>query len=203
MGLLGLLFGGMVAGSAVKCAAEDSYFKQRYMTFPNGVRWYIDRKGTAKLMDDTIIVCPTDDVVKDIHGNVIYSKLAEQNTYARSQATTESYQPYRYAVQNNPRTRNPATTDLRTGKVVARVEDYVRKDGTHEYRKWYLKDIYTEIYPGQDLTYVIKVNPDTYDFDDPGVLITKEEYDAIQNCPALNPRYPNLRYHKSAWRSEK
>ena len=76
MGLLGLLFGGMVAGSAVKCAAEDSYFKQQYSTFPNGVKFWIDRKGTARLMDGTIIVNPAGDVVEDIHGRVIYNRLA-------------------------------------------------------------------------------------------------------------------------------
>ena len=200
LGILGLLFTGK---SAVECAAENHYFKQRADKLPNGVGYWIDRKGQWRLCETNEAIFKDGTRFVDIHGKVIYDSNAEENKYAQKQAVSQPYQPYRYAVQNNPRTRNPATTDLRTGRVVAKVEDYCKKDGTHEYRKWYLKDIYTEIYPGQDLTYVIKVNPDTYDFDDPGVLITKEEYDAIQNCPALNPRYPNLRYHKSAWRSEK
>lgn len=199
-GALGLLF---AAGSGIRCASEDAYFKRQYMTFPNGVRYYLDRKGIAKLMDGTMIVCPTSDVVKDIHGNIIYDKNAEQNKNAQKRATSQPYQPYRYAVQNNPRTTNPATTDLKTGKVVAKVEDYVKKDGTHEYRKWYLKDIYAEVYPGQDLTYVLKVNADSYDRLSDGIRITKAEYDAINNCPALDPRYPNLRYHDNSHRWER
>ena len=197
LGILGLLFTGK---SAIECAAENHYFKQRADRLPNGVEYWIDRKGQWRLCKNNEAIFKDGTRFTDIHGKVIYDSNEEQNQYARSKVTEKPYQPYRYAVQNNPRTRNPATTDLRTGKVVARVEDYAKKDGTHEYRKWYLWDPCAEKYAGQDLTYVVKVNPDFYNINDPGILITKEEYDAINNCPGLNSY--NFRYHKNDYRSE-
>ena len=195
MGLLGaltLLFG---VGSGVKCAAEDSYWKKQVDTLPNGVRYYIDRLGKWRLIGSDEIITPfANGNVETLTGRIVYSRTQELNN-AAAQAVYSKPTRYRYAVQRNKRTKNPLTVDLNTGKAVAKVRQTIKKDGTVEYRKWYFYDLYTDIYPGQDLTYVIKVNPYDTRRNDPGVVITKEEYEAIQNCPGLNGN--NLSYHKS------
>lgn len=120
MGLLGLLFGGMVAGSAVKCAAEDSYFKQQYSTFPNGVKFWIDRKGTARLMDGTIIINPAGDVVEDIHGRVIYNRLAglKEKEVEEEKEVARKYGRTAYSINGSGGVHGRKTIELSTGRQI-------------------------------------------------------------------------------------
>lgn len=192
MGWLGnLLFGAAVGTSGVKAAMETAQNKRSPMKLPNGVPYYYDHSGRTYLMDGTQIFCSANDAVT-MNGRVVWSRKESMNDYAKAHAAKTG--KYRYAVQNNVRTSNPLTTDLNTGKGIGRVEARRLKDGSIEYRKFYFYDLYTDIYPGEDLRWVVKVDPSSVKSGDPGVVITKEEYDAINNCACLD-RWER-RYHK-------
>lgn len=202
MGLFGFLGLGMIVKSAIECASEDYQCKQQVTKLPNGLEYWRDRKGRMRSCQTGELIFYSNGVCKDIHGNILFDEKVLENKRVKEKALANKkpYQPYCYAVQHNSRTTNPATTDLVTGKVVARVEDYSKLDGTHEYRKWYLKDSFAESHPGEDLSFVIKESPCSYSILDDGILISKEEFDAINNCPGLN-QY-NFRYHRNDYRME-
>lgn len=192
MGWLGnLLFGAAVGTSGVKAAMETAQNKRSPMKLPNGVPYYYDHSGRTYLMDGTQIFCSANDAVT-MSGRVVWSRKESMNDYAKAHVSKTG--KYRYAVQVHPRADNPLTVDLNTGKGIARVEANTLKDGRVEYRKWYFYDLYAEeVYPGEDLTWVMKVAPNSIKRGDPGIVITKEEFDAINNCPGINRC--NSRYH--------
>ena len=191
-GIFAALWGLMYAGSSIGAALDNAECKQRKTTFDNAVTYYRDRKGTARLMDGTPILLAADGTVTNCKtGEVIYSKKEHANSLAREKTVKNKF---RYAVQNHPRCWEPATVELDTGKVIAKIAALPVDNERIEYRKWYLYDVYREHYgPYDDLTYVLKVHPNDVKADDPGVVITKEEFDAIRNCPTLNSY--NFRYH--------
>lgn len=168
MGLLGLLFGGMVAGSAVKCAAEDSYFKQQYSTFPNGVKFWIDRKGTARLMDGTIIVNPAGDVVEDIHGRVIYNRLAGLKEKEERENIESAKKHNRAIYIKKVDLINYEAIEIATGKVVEKIMvDCTNNKFGVKYRNdstWHMLPSYAEALRYKD--YGVGA-PFFYDVDEP------------------------------------
>lgn len=190
-GLFALLWGAIVGGAAVGEKIEDAKCKQNVYNLPNGICYYFDRKGQQRLMDGTLILAFGDGDYKTIDGRLLYSRKAEENRIAVSKVANNKY---RYATQqNHPRCRGFATVELSTGKIIAKVAEYKKRDGSYEYRKWYFKDLY----PGKsdkELEVYTKPESTNYDMDDEGIVISAEEFNAINTCATL-PGYENTRVH--------
>lgn len=185
MSLLGgLIFGAIFGGSAIKCAAENAECKKKIHYLPNGLGYWYDRKGSARLEDGTLIFISGNGEVENIHGEKIYSKTDEANKITRNKAMNNSFK-YKYGLQYNIRTNQPVTTDLVSNKVIARVKKTIKTNGNIEYRKWYLYDECYEQF-GKNAKYAIKVNPTTIKENDNGIVISEEEYNAICNCEAVD-----------------
>ena len=198
MSLLGgLIFGAIFGGSAIKCAAENANRRVENVYYlPDGTPYWYDRKGCTRLMDGTIIYVSYDKVT-DIHNNVLYDRLGEENNAIRKKVMSSDCK-YKYAAQHNIRTNGDVTTDLIAHKVVARIQEKTKKDGSVEYRKWYLYDEVREKF-GKMADYAIKIQPTIIKDGDPGIVISKEEYDAIENCATIYEnkyQYPCRSYKK-------
>lgn len=73
------------------------------------------------------------------------------------------------------------TVDLNSNKIVARIEAYIDKKGKVIYRKWFMKEF-------KDSFGYIKNSPDSVEIGDMGVVITREEFDAIRHAPCSDTR---------------
>lgn len=184
MSILGnLIFGAALGGSAIKCAAENASFRKNVKYLPNGVPYWMDRTGSNRLMDGTIICIRANGEVYDVKGNKIYSRSDEENIAVRNKVMNSNCK-YKYATQHNIRAYWPLTTDLIANKAIARTMKTIKKDGSIEYRKWYLYDETREKF-GKLADSAIKIDPTTTKKGDTGIVISEEEYNAIQNCPTV------------------
>lgn len=190
-GLFALLWGAIVGGAAIGEKIEDSKCKQNVYTLPNGIRYYFDRKGKQRLMDGTLILAFGDGDYKTIDGRILYSRNAEENRIAVSKVT---HNKYRYATQrNHPRCEGFATVELSTGKIVAKVAEHKKRDGSYEYRKWYFKDLYPDK-SDKEIQVYSRPTSTFFDIRDEGIVISAEEFNAINSCATL-PGYENTRAH--------
>lgn len=180
-GLFALLFGTLVGGAKIAEGIDNLHAKQNVYTLPNGIKYYYDNKGTQRLMDGTIVVADCAGTFKTIDGRLLYSKKNDEDEKA---ATATLGNKYRVATQHHPRCEGPATVELSTGKIIARVEEKKKKDGTFEYRKWYFKDIFIGK-SNEEIKFYSKPRANNWDFNDPGILISAEEFNAINTCPKL------------------
>lgn len=178
------LFGGLLfLGSSIKAGLENEELKLNPEVLPNGIAYYIDRVGTFRLVSNNDpISIDASGVVKHIKSReILYDPKEEENKKIASQVKEKKY---RYASQNHIRFDIPVTVDLNTGKIVAKVQERMNnKTGSVEYRKWYAYDIYEEKYGKGNANYCCKVIPYSIKFGDPGIVITEEEFNAINTCP--------------------
>lgn len=191
-GIFSILWAGAIGGSAAKCAIENQACKKDIDRLPNGVPYWIDRKGRTRLCSNDEIFTWVGGIAKTANtGKVIYDERTYNNSIAISKAEKKGC---RYAVQEHPRCTHPATVELSTGKVIAKIAAIPVDNERIEYRKWYLYDCYREKYgPHMDLTYCIKIPPNSVKSNDKGIIITKDEFDNIRNCPGCEKN--NFRYH--------
>lgn len=185
MGLGTFLWLAMFGASSAKAAWDNLDCKADFETLPNGIKYYIDRRGCFRLVkNDDLIHFQTNGVVKHHKtGKILYDPKADANQKASEHV--DSSKGYRYAQQYVDRCDFPATVDLITGRVVAQVQEKVFADGHAEYRKWYLYDVYEEKYGKGNCGGCMKVSPNRVRYGDPGIVITEEEFNAINTCPKI------------------
>ena len=178
-GIFAALWGLMYAGSSIGAALDNAECKQRKHWLGNGIAYYYDRKGQTRLYDGTPIHLWADGTVVNCKTlEVIYDKKKEE---AKRAAKKVEGQKYRYIVKYDERCTNMATVDLNSNKVVARIEAYIDKKGKVVYRKWFLNEL-------KDSFGYIKNLPDSVVPGDIGVVITREEFDAIRHAPCSDTR---------------
>lgn len=185
MGLGTFLWLAMFGASSAKAAWDNLDCKADSETLPNGIKYYIDRRGCFRLVkNDDLIHFQANGVVKHHKtGKILYDPKADANQKASEHV--DSSKGYRYAQQYVDRCDFPATVDLITGRVVAQVQEKVFADGHAEYRKWYLFDVYEEKYGKGNCGGCMKVAPNRVRYGDPGIVITEEEFNAINTCPKI------------------
>lgn len=180
-GLFAFLYGTLIAGAKIADGIDNIQAKQKVYTLPNGIKYYYDNKGTQRLMDGTIIIADCAGEFKTIDGRLLYSKKDEEDKKAVAATLGKKY---RIATQRHPRCEGPATVELSTGKIISKVEEIKKNDGTYEYRKWYFYDIYKDK-SNEQIRFYSKSRANKWDYDDPGIIISADEFNAINTCPKL------------------
>ena len=187
LGIGGLLFGLFAIGSGINCAIDNAQSKRESAYYDqNGNLTCYDRKGREYKNGERVTQHVRYDnghnrytYSVEVNSGKIYNSVdTDRNLYYRRVSDENAL---KYAKEYNKKTaciwndyfgRN-VTTELETGKVIACLwtqDDRFLKPGEKkEYRKWYVKP------NAKPWEY------NTTDENDFGILITKEEYVAL-NC---------------------
>lgn len=192
MGLLhSLLFGGMLAGSAVRAADHNRDAKQNSFKMPNGIEYYYDRRGIMKLMNGTRIERRNGAFYNSITGELLYSaekeRVDKDNRETSSALRSGKAEGYKYIMVKDPRFTFPMCLEVATNKYISQIQEntYRGENGlfmTHYKLYWDEKAKRTaphcNLYDGND-------------FDvDSMTEITEEEFKEIKNayCPDVSFR---------------
>lgn len=127
MGLLhSLLFGGMLAGSAVRAADHNRDAKKNSFTMPNGIEYYYDRRGVMKLMNGTRIERRNGGFYNSITGELLYSaekeRVDKDNRETISALRSGKAEGYKYIMVKDPMFSCPMCLEVATNKYISRIE---------------------------------------------------------------------------------
>lgn len=195
MGLLhSLLFGGMLAGSAVRAADHNRDAKKNSFTMPNGIEYYYDRRGVMKLMNGTRIERRNGGFYNSITGELLYSaekeRVDKDNRETISALHSGKAEGYKYIMVRDPLFTCPMCLEVATNKYISRLEKGTYRGETglfNTYYKAYWDYKSKRTAPGGKLY-------DGLDFDiETHTKITQEEFEEIKNayCPnsSFKPSY--------------
>ena len=187
-GLFALLFGGAVAVSGIKHAANNSWCRQNLRKqLPNGIEYYTDADGNDRLMDGSIIVWhgygDKEKVVKVNGRQVIYDAQAitEQKAMSDAEKLKIKFKDLPIMVKADPKTFRNKDISYRyrpyersTGKRLYDVKcewvwDEEQQKDIKVYRKYYER-------PGLNLDYDSLLTMSN------GIIISKEEYESLDDA---------------------
>ena len=173
-GLLSLIFGAVLGGSAISAARENARLMSKpYKHLEDGTPVYMDRHCNEYINGEKVVIKYNYDLnrtqkVGERTGKVYFDEevakrkhlesldnIRKENEQSRGKLAYMKYDPVR---------KKQITCEMSTGKYICELVG--EKDGT--YRKYYLD-------PRQDSAYVCM----RYDENDPGVKITREEFDRL------------------------
>ena len=193
-GLFGLIWAMAVGASATKHAMTNSWCKNNQKhTLSNGMEYYIDADGKYRLLDGTQIMWlnygEREKIIEVKTSKVVYDRGAEIDRERERKETIEKQKSAENGMllyaKVNPRCGSmPVAFEHKTNKQLARIATIKYLDTKEiEYRKWYFYDYVKEsLPPGANLRcleYADKTSRYSINFEDKGILITKEEYDKI------------------------
>ena len=191
LGLLGaLIFGGAAAISGIKNAIEDDKCRSRVETLPNGVKYYFDRKGKCRLMNGTLlqrdwgagcirwVACPNGAIGQYI----VYDEMQHTNPSAKAEAKKNNCLCYAERSERFGQKNNVGMIEFKTNRPIAKIEaKYNYHTDQNEYRKWYWYDSVYEKYKYDPLLSIRTIgNASSTKLGDPGIEITKEEFDELK-----------------------
>lgn len=151
MGLLhSLLFGGMLAGSAVRAADHNRDAKKNSFTMPNGIEYYYDRRGVMKLMNGVRVEARNGAFYNSLTGDLLYSaekeRIAKVQTDRREAIEQAEKDKKKFVVVRDPYFDIPMCLERSTNKYVARIsamkikkldKNTLVKEITYKYYKYY------------------------------------------------------------------
>lgn len=177
-----LLFLGAAAVSAIKCSSENSYFKQKHYTMPNGTKYYFDRLGKTRLVSNDKLVFNWGDKWVDDKYNVICDSAKINNDNKVKELIAEAKRRGKKAYQlYNKKKYKTETIEISTGRPIVTYKTPIRKtrddfDSTTEWVNYREALKYPLMY-----SYRIPYEYRKYyeDTNSPSVEISKEEYEAL------------------------
>lgn len=192
MGLLhSLLFGGMLAGSAVRAADHNRDAKKNSFTMPNGIEYYYDRRGVMKLMNGTRIERRNGAFYNSITGELLYSaekeRVDKDNRETISALSDGRGKGYKYIMVKDPRFTFPMCLEVATNKYISQIQKntYRGENGLFiSHYKLYWDDKMRHTAPG------CKLYDGTFYDVKTITKITEEEFEEIKNayCPDVSFR---------------
>ena len=170
-----LIFGAALGGSAIKAHVKNVELREDLFYLWNGVPYYYDTTGHTHLTNGELIHISIDGrIVRDRRNRVIYNKDDDDNKKLISEVMKSDNQ-FKYARVYHKKSMYPVTKNLMTGEYISRIGVIEKTGMPNQYRKWRWND--TNYYSsGKEIWK-----------DDEGIIITKEEFDAIRWCKAVRP----------------
>lgn len=194
-GLLSLIFGAVLGGSAISAARENARLMSKpYKHLEDGTPVYMDRHCNEYINGEKVVIKYNYDLnrtqkVGERTGKVYFDEevakrkhlesldnIRKENEQSRGKLAYMKYDPVR---------KKEITCEISTGKYICELRG--KKDGT--YYKYYLD-------PRQDNAYI----QTRYDKNDPGVPITREEFDRLNIFAGSHSAFDESRDPNSYYR---
>lgn len=176
--LLGLLGLGLLAGSAVKCSAENAECMSKpQFKHECGKDVYYDRLGNAYIDGRRVQLCGN--YIMDAKtGKTIWRRdemiRARQSNEARTSGKM-AYMGHHFRFK-----LVEVLIETSTGKVIAMLQRKKMPDGTYECRKWYAYDHCADMFGGSEAARSCTPTDSNWVLeDDPGIIISEREFEGL------------------------